>query len=167
MEELQLTPKQRSAVDYFAKIMDDCIKSYGRSILFTLLLDKDKCCIYVQDSKNNKRTLRDERVFALREYLSVMISELSSEQERYKRFNKSNGRYNFKDVLFSMVFAEPAHQLMFGHKFQISIIPQSSGRVLPVGITLLHTEQEWRKYEDFCNNEVEKTSDILREQFMS
>ncbi|MDI5832608.1 hypothetical protein OCF84_21195 (plasmid) [Shewanella xiamenensis] len=156
---IELSPEQERAALYFHKLLSNTVNSFGRSIMSNLIMDKDECFIYVKDQKNHNRTMQTERTFAMKNFLDVLINELSSEQERSRLGLTTN--YDFKDLLFNLKFTEEWQEKLFGHKFQLTIIPQSQGRVLPLGITILHTEAEWQVYENQCNTAVEEVNDAL------
>lgn len=160
VNQTELTPNQVKVAAYFRKLFSDTVKSFGRSIMANILMDKDECFIYLKDHKNNNRTLQVERTFAIRDYLGVLINDLSSEIEK-NRVGINGKAYDFKDVIFNYKFTEDWHEKLFGHKFQLTIIPQSQGRVIPLGITILHTPAEWQVYENQCSEQVDALSDSL------
>lgn len=160
MNHTELTPRQEKVIAYFQKLFSDTVNSFGRSIMSNMIMDNDECFIYLKDNKNRNRTLQNERTFALRDYLNVLINDLSSESEKRKH-NLCEQAYDFKQVLFNMNFTEERHEKIFGHKFQLTILPQGQGRVIPLGITILHTPAEWQIYENECNQKVDTVNDAF------
>jgi hypothetical protein len=153
-QETNLQHKQESAIKYFSELFDNSIKGFGRHLMLTMRMDHEDFCIQTKDAKNALRTLKMERTFAFKEYLGTLIDSLHA--------GEADGQqYDFKSIIFNKQFTSQKHLEVFGHRFQLTIIPQNGGRVLPVGITLLHSEAEWAVYEAQCHSEVEKATDAF------
>lgn len=157
-ENNDLTCSQKETALYFAELFHKALQGHGRHIMGNIRMRLDKFEISLKDHKNAIRSFEFERSYAFKRHLQVLLEELSSPQVRDKLIN---GKYNFKDVLFNATFTTDEHLQLFGHRFQLTITPQSNGEVLPFGISLLHTEKEWAVYEKHCQDQVDNATDSI------